>query len=415
MLNEFLLGSKLCEVSTTLVDNRLFSLKGTVKFLWRKIEKSFLGDFGRYLRKTAIVLSNKHRVAAFQSAPVRENSILLVEHSSAHAETMPGLVQHFQQLGFSVDILTTTKNVDKHPFSRLDTSNINIYHAPQYSISEEMLYVEKLKNYEYIMINTRWHYFKMRCPKTSSYSDYYQGIPHPKKKILALEHNLGFMPKNRANIFVLEGLPHDPSLDPHVIYPYYFGNRAITDKNDALVKFIAIGRFEKSRRDHSLLWKGLADLLRGGYSNFKVILIGGGRKKIKIPSEFIGFVDIHYRASYEVIYKSMEEADYFLPLFNPENKEHFSYLSLRTSGSTQLIYTFAKPCIVHEQFASRFTFNEKNSILYADNDGFGMALQKACALPQTEYKAMQSDLMRLADEKRKRSLLNLRNMLGESL
>ena len=49
--------------------------------------------------------------------------------------------------------------------------------------------------------------------------------------------------------------------------------------------------------------------------------------------------------------RKIEENDYFLPLLDNRMTEHERYITIGTSGSFQLIYGFAKPCLIHTKFA----------------------------------------------------------------
>jgi len=108
----------------------------------------------------------------------------------------------------------------------------------------------------------------------------------------------------------------------------------------------------------------------------------------------------------------MEKADFFLTLLDPENKENRKYLSESSTGSAQLILGFIKPCLINEEFANAYKFNENNAITYKHNN-LAEAMQAAILLKAYEYKKMQSELKILADNVYTESLNNLKTTINE--
>ena len=107
----------------------------------------------------------------------------------------------------------------------------------------------------------------------------------------------------------------------------------------------------------------------------------------------------------------MEKADFFLCLFDPENPDHHRYVSVGTSGSFQLIYAFAKPCIIHSEFAKVYEFHWENSLVYDHNGDLGAAMEKAAAMDGAAYRRMQEKVMKKAENIRRLSLNNLKELL----
>ena len=111
------------------------------------------------------------------------------------------------------------------------------------------------------------------------------------------------------------------------------------------------------------------------------------------------------------MYKELEKADFFLTLLDPDNSEHDRYITTGTSGSFQLIYGFAKPCLINKKFAALHGFNEENSIIYEKNSDFTEALKKAIDMSANDYNSMQNSLKIYADNLYQTSLKDLKEVL----
>lgn len=98
----------------------------------------------------------------------------------------------------------------------------------------------------------------------------------------------------------------------------------------------------------------------------------------------------------QIISINFENADFFLPLLDPENEAHERYLNAGTSGTFQLVYDF----------------NDGNSIVYAKNDTLSQAMKTAIDKNATEYSSLQNNLKSLVQEIEKFSSENLKGMLN---
>lgn len=98
----------------------------------------------------------------------------------------------------------------------------------------------------------------------------------------------------------------------------------------------------------------------------------------------------------QIISINFENADFFLPLLDPENKAHERYLNAGTSGTFQLVYDF----------------NDGNSIVYAKNDTLSQTMKTAIDKNATEYSSLQNNLKSLVQEIEKFSSENLKGMLN---
>src|SRR5699024_1247453 len=114
---------------------------------------------------------------------------------------------------------------------------------------------------------------------------------------------------------------------------------------------------------------------------------------------------------YPTLYSEVNNADFFLPLLDPENPDHDRYIKDGTSGSFQLIYGFAKPCLINKKFAGVHGFDSENSIVYEKNSDLPQAMADAINMSKEEYENKQTKLKELASDIYKKSLENLRGLL----
>ena len=385
-----------------------------VKYLDQKFEKTSNAsskEAGGIKERTILAKNDVLRFMSFLIRPVRPNSILLVEGASCHAETLPGYVTLFQSLGYNVDVVITEANYDLEPFSRLDRQGLSVFYGDVPTL-KEILRLDKLAEYEHIFFNSRCLYMDMPHTKRPLFYEFFADIPRPKGKIISIEHHQEYLPHEFNDIMILDDLSPDNSLSGIEIHPYGIGDLKITPKNEKKVEFISIGNFESKRKDHPLLFQTVKKLVDSGRRNFHVQLIGRAGDDLKIPTQIADFVTINRKLKYTDCFDHMEKADFFLPLLNPEISGHLRYLKYGSTGSLQLIYSFAKPCIIHSTYGEKYHFTDKNSIQYNDNDIFFEAMIRAIEMPLDTYSEMQKSLQAIRDAKINQSLTNIRNILS---
>ena len=194
-----------------------------------------------------------------------------------------------------------------------------------------------------------------------------------------------------------------------MVNPHYFGNVKITPKNDGVTDFIVVGGISPRRKNYELLLSTVRRLAASG-KKFKVTLVGSG-DNVVFDEENAPYFDMRGRLSYKEMFTAMEEADFFLCLLDPENPAHERYISTGTSGSFQLIYGFAKPCLIQKKFADAYAFDNGNSLVYGTNGELAETMLKAVDMPAAEYGEIQARLMLKAEDIRRRSLENLKKVL----
>ena len=118
------------------------------------------------------------------------------------------------------------------------------------------------------------------------------------------------------------------------------------------------------------------------------------------------------RLNFEDMYNKIEEADYILPLLDPDNNEHNRYITTGTSGSFQLIYGFIKPAIIHKKFSDYYNINDKNAIVYNNNQDLYDKLIYSINIDSNEYKSLQQNLQKLSNSIYKQSINNLKTLIN---
>ncbi len=195
----------------------------------------------------------------------------------------------------------------------------------------------------------------------------------------------------------------------YVVNPHYFGKVKITPKNKDITKFIVVGGISSWRKNYDLLIASVRRLAKLT-DKFKVIVVGAGQK-LQIDEDVAKYFDIRGRLPYREMFAAMEEADFFLCLLDPENPDHDRYVSMGTSGSFQLIYGFAKLCLIQSKFAAAYEFNHTNSLVYENNADLVPLMQQAIEMDGAVYARLQSELKNKAKNIRERSLRNLKLLL----
>jgi hypothetical protein len=107
----------------------------------------------------------------------------------------------------------------------------------------------------------------------------------------------------------------------------------------------------------------------------------------------------------------LDDADFFLPLLDPDNPGHRRYLSGETTGSRQLILGFGVVPVINEVFADAYRFDETNAVLYPAKDLAG-AMLRSIRMSPDEYAQRRGGLAKLAEEVRRESLRNLADRLA---
>lgn len=317
----------------------------------------------------------------FVSHTVEANTILLVEANNCHKETLVGYYKYLRELGFNVEILL--QGGDEGAFCRINEP-VKIWSFKEHDL-ERLLQKDVFKKYERLMFNSKILYkpdevdIKSVLPKLKS----------GKKQNIFVQHHIENFNKDDIQI-ILANPEHRPDLEKFVVNPHYFGEVKITPKNE-VVNFITVGELNPKRKNCQLLISAVENLASSGITNFKITVIGRG-EMTDIPENIAQYFDIKGRLDFPTMYEEIEDADFFLPLLDPNIEAHKRYLTNGTSGSFQLIYGFLKPAIIQKTFADTYSFSEANSIIYTNNAELAEKMNYAISLNNDTYKTLQNSL-----------------------
>lgn len=330
--------------------------------------------------------------------------------SHSHAEVVPGYVKYLLDLGFDVSVLITPQRLDEGLFSRFTHPRLTVNRLTQSAI---IGYFKEhgLSNARGVLITTA----RKIGAKESYKSEYALFADRTRgQKVLLVEHDVKRPADSGSidtNVITLRKVNYR-GVATTMVNPHFFGTVDITAKNTDIVSFITVGALRARRRNSSLLVDTVTKLHDGGIHNFKIAVIGRGSLR-GIPPHLHRYFDIKGRVDFVQLYAAVEEADFFLPLLDPDNPLHERYSTTGTSGSFQLIYGFAKPCLIAEKFAVPNGFNAENSVVYTGNADLARHMIDAINMGRTEYRSMQQALQALATSIYDESLANLRQLTRE--
>ena len=349
----------------------------------------------------------------FISYNTKPKTILIIEFNHCHMETIPGYSRYLVQLGYNVCVLTRfyTGGV----FSLIKDKSIKVFECNP--VTFDKIYEDAdFSKFERIIYNSRGIYFRKNDVNNTNYNDifeYFSKIKQGKKKNIYVQHHIEKMNRNSQDKYIILANPKKEAfLEPLVVNPHYFGKITQMPRNK-IVSFISIGELSSERRNVKLLTDAVENLVKLGYTYFKINIIGGGNLENLAPS-IKKYFNILGRLNYKDMFNYLEKSDYILPLLDPDLKAHNRYLSSGTSGTFQLVYGFLKPCLIHRKFADVYNFNSQNSIIYEKNEEFFQAMINAIDLRQEQYGQLQSNLLECVRNIEDKSLQNLKYMLGEN-
>ena len=293
-------------------------------------------------------------------ATIRENSVLIVETNTCHYEVIPGYAKYFSELGYNVDV--AVYDGGQLDFLCEAVPTVRVFTLGEKDM-DKLLGAAPIRAYHYILFSSAIKYVdgvEVNSPKMPLVTSYYHNIAADQKKMIFVQHHMERQGINR-------------------------------------------------RKNYELLLSTVRRLATSG-KKFKVTLVGSGDNLV-FDEEIAPYFDMRGRLSYKEMFTAMEEADFFLCLLDPENPAHERYISTGTSGSFQLIYGFAKPCLIQKKFADAYAFDNGNSLVYGTNGELAETMLKAVDMPAAEYGEIQARLMLKAEDIRRRSLENLKKVL----
>ncbi|MCX4276033.1 MAG: glycosyltransferase [Candidatus Gastranaerophilales bacterium] len=397
---------------------KIFSVKNEIRPNKKYKVVSVFGvklKFGFNIDKLLCILKPKN-------IRVRRNSILLVEVNDIdHAEVLPGYAKYLLDLGYNVDVVLTENNYRMNSLCRIKDKNLRVYPIKRYFFGK-FFNSSLIKKYSKIFFTSYITYYSIGSLSSAElklwdgrYVTIFEHFPVLNKyrnKIYTVEHHLDLadkeLLKNKHVISLAKFDTQDKNFT--MVNPNYFGEVKNTNKNEKITKFITIGTFFVFRKNTELLTKTVRLLKEQGFDNFEICAIGQYK-----PQDFSSddFKNINFmgRVSADIVYDKLEQADFFLPMLDPENPDHDRYITTGTSGSFQLIYGFNKPCLISEKFAKPHYFDKNNSVVYKTNSDFIEAIKQAINMNPEDYRTMQKNLTKTTDKIRTESMQNLKEIL----
>lgn len=393
------------------------------EFMYRRIKnhsKQILQAYANIINLTRSTIS---RVLIFEP------------NFDAHSEVVPGYVQYFLDLGYQVDVLMLQSNYDMGALSRLKNDNLQIFTIEMESIND-FFAMNEISLYSKIILTSHivyWSNFDRKIyeniknteknsfviddkehdiPIESSFVCYPNLLKHY-NKIIVVEHHLERCPKKLLDdkkIVSLSQVDITKKMDVIFANPHYFGEVVNNQKNKKFINFIMIGGLHAFRKNTNILLEALKKLNSNGIKNFKITVIGYG-ELTGIDDNIKNYFDIKGRINYPDMYDCLEEADFILPLFDPDNKDHERYITTGTSGIFQLIYGFSKPCLIHSKFASTHKLDNLNSIIYNENSELATKMEECIKMDSEKYNIYVQNLKLTANNIHETGKENLKKMI----
>ncbi|HWS79143.1 MAG TPA: hypothetical protein VN205_12300 [Thermomonas sp.] len=322
--------------------------------------------------------------------------------SRNHGEVVPGFVHYLRALGYRVSVLISPGRVREGLFSRTDDPGVQVFGLPQRRI-RRWIRRGGLRGSLGVMVTT--------------------ASKLPVREDGRIDYEQVFGAENATPVYVVE---HDVRervdrgvWDPRsitlravdyrgarsvVVNPHDFGTVAVTPRSAGPLRFLVVGTLGKGKRAQHRIVDAVRELVGAGERGFEVTVIGkrgvGG-----LPADVAGMFRVLGRVSFATLYAEVERADVLLTAYEAENADHDFYRTAGTSGNFQLVWGFAKPCVVLREFAAINGLDEDNSILYDGSGGLADGMRRAIALTPAAYARMQGRLQQdaaaLADASRR--------------
>ena len=332
--------------------------------------------------------------------------ILIIEKYPYHGECLPGFIKYFFDLGYkNIDILIN-ENLNKlNPLNISFLINkINIFEYSS-NLIEKFITLGMCNFYKICLFTTLE--FELN-DKIRLYL--YQKTKFKKIIVFHELKNINKNDTNYYNIIVLKKLKKN--IPVFEINPHFFGNYKFHNKQK-ITNFITVGNIETFRKNFFLLFENVEKLIKNNILNFHVTVIGGGEQiflNITKKNNLNKYIKFTGRIPYDLMFQYLSNADFFLPLLDPE--KHEIYLKEKTSGSFQLVYGFNIPMIIEKNFAEKYGFNNLNSVIYDTNKEFFNKLNYSIYMKNDEYINIKYNLKLKTKEIEKISIKNLKFILN---
>lgn len=354
---------------------------------------------------------------------VENRTALLVEANNCHTELFPSYVKYLKDLGYNVEIAASVNQKGFLP----KFSGVKKTYFLMLKSMRILFQTKKMRNYELVILTS----YRLYYPRPNelqpllypySTADKHFEIKYPPKLgVLFILHHLEDYNETIKNapcaVVLSDILKKEKNL--YTINPCYFKENAPKDKieyTQTFLKniakktvFITTGVLDAERKNADLLFSSARMLIQDGIKNFEIKVIGDNKKNI-IPADLKNYIKIKGRLDFKHLYKELETSDFYLPLLDPNLKEHKRYLENGTSGSFQLIRGFLLPPIIHKAFAAAYKFNALNSLIYDNNKEMHKVMKSAVNMNNDKYLELQAELLNSRKEIIKSSLNTLQTL-----
>lgn len=338
---------------------------------------------------------------------IKENTFLVWEPcSKSHAEVVPGYAKYLLDLGYHVSILVEPDRLKEGLFCRFGEENIS-YNVMTRKQIEKYLKNNTLENVAGVLVTT----VGKICDSVDFEQAYNFFSKADKNKLFFVEHEAKPATDNgtwNENLITLRKLNYKDAKSV-AINPHYFGSFKRNPKNE-VTNFVIVGKFSAEKKDTHHLVDSVLQLIKDGYKNFKVTVIGKGDLN-SFPNELKDFVDIKGRLSFKDMYDEIEKADFMLTSYDETKEEHLGYITSSTSGCFQLVYGFLKPCIIIRSFAGINGFDDGNSVIYEKMTDLCSAMEKCINMSNEEYEQRRQYLSQYVDYLYNCSKENFKNLI----
>lgn len=341
---------------------------------------------------------------------IKDNTVVVWEACSvSHSEVVPGYVKYFSDLGYHVSVCVDPNRLKEGLFDRFNLPNVTL-NKIKTKDTRKFFKTADLSKLKGVMVTTVG-----KIHEKVGYDDCYDTFNSTlnKDKLFLVEHDIKAAVDAGVwdeRIITLREMNYKGAKTV-AINPHYFGDIEITPKNEDIINFLTVGIIRPRKKNNGTIINAVLELHNKGITNFKITVVGKGKIK-DIPKEIRKYFDIKGRLDFKNMYKEIENADYLITSYDIDNERHQRYITRGTSGNFQLIYGFLKPCLINRPFAPINSFNEDNSIIYDGANNYSNAMERAIKLTQDEYKTMQDNLKKTADEIYQKSLKNLKGLLN---
>ena len=356
--------------------------------------------------------------------------MLIFEPHPYHYDELTSISYCFDLLGYEISILTQ-KNckysdvfcccyfADKIKFMHYEPTDM-----------VRILKSKRLLEYEFVFF-TSLDYF--HDEKKERLLDFLGFIPNAKRGILGIYHNMNLVTDDdielikAGRIFGLSPCEYK-GYKIKEFSPSYFGYMAPQKRdNKKTYKAVMVGgsnhrrmaeysymKLKKCERKCLCLENiGRTNATLEIYNRIGCMLIDSIEKVTCKNERFhqaslIGWIRVkrHGFVDFAKLYSLINDSDFILIAMDPNIASYREFLNGKTSGAKLLSLGFHKPCIIQEEFAKAFGFNEENSLIFRGS--LEEAFRRICNMSQDEYKKMCKNIEILSKDIFELSFSNLR-------